>query len=761
MYMKRKTSFAVSRLALASAISSASLFAVPAVAQTADDGADATEDENIIIVTAQRREQDLQKVPAAVTAFSAEQLQGRQISDTNDLQNQIPNVVISTGTGTSSSARIYFRGVGEDESRGAIDPAVGIYIDDVYLGRTVGSLVDLLDIEQVEVLRGPQGTLYGRNTNGGAIKITSVAPQYGETSVAGEVGYGNYDRLHGKATVNLDLGGNGAAARFSGMYKKRDGFFDFNPNDGLADQGINGLGKEEVFAVRAAVRGQMSDRWEAMASIDYTKDKSDPVPSSILPSSDDPTVATDIDGDVFTVEPGQGASCVAAVPQIFQQIGCYTLYDSQVDALGVSIRLKGDYDTFSITSITAFRTLEDELFTHISFPYSQTTDQNQFSQELLVATDFDGPFNFVGGAYYYTEDVDLDTVFFFPTSQNITTESLSFFGQANLEFGGLTLTGGLRYTDETRDFSASSGAPGAATVPFPLVRKVDTSKLTYTGKIGYELTPDVNVYASYSTGFKSPGFSPDCFAAAACFLGVEEEELTTYEIGLRTKFWDNRATFNATYFLNDYSDLQISGTLPNGGFSRANAGEARIQGVELEASFELVDGLNIYAHGSWLDAEYRSLSVFQAGLLTGTNFGTGAPGAACGNVTAAGGSAQFDQQVIDCGLGLQLKNAPEWKGLIGFDYTAAVGDGEMFLGGDAAYESDSFGLVANNPGALIEPGTRLNARIGYRSPGDRYSVTIWGKNLTDRNYWRATTSVNQVYAAPPLTFGIDVGFKFD
>ena len=725
--------------------------------QSATDEAvsDDNADDGIIIVTAQRTAQDLQDVPAAVTALSGAALESRQIADTNDLQNQIPNVVISTGTGTANSARIFFRGIGEDESRGAIDPAVGIYIDNVYLGRTVGSLVDLVDIEQVEVLRGPQGTLYGRNTNGGAIKVSSVRPQLGETSLEGEVSYGSFDRIQGRASANIAAWDTGAF-RISALYRESDGYHTLNPNGDFASLAGTKAGGEDVFAIRGSWYGELSDVWSFLAIVDYTDDGSDPVPSSIIASSDDPSVVTDRDGDIFTVEPAPGVTCSAAVPPGFQPVGCFTDYSSDVEAFGVSYQLTGEYDTFTVSSITAYRTMQDMLSSHISFPYFQETDQNQFSQELLVNTNFAGPFNFVAGAYYYTENAEIAFDFVFPFDMDIETESFALFGQGNVAIGDLTLTGGMRWTTEDRTVVSNVGGPLAA-FGTGIVREFDTSNVTWTAKADYSFTDDILAYVSYSTGFKSPGASPDCFSPLACFAPVNEEELDAIEAGLRTQFADGRATFNITGFYNDYQNLQISGTLPNGAFTRINAGKAEIMGVEIEASVRPTPGLTIYGNASWLDAEYQSLNFNQAGLLSGSS--ATAAGPTCTNADPT--SPNYQQQVIDCALNLSLKNAPEFKALLGFNYEFDVGGGEVFLGGDAAWEDDSFGLVSNTPGALIEPGFRLDARIGWRAPGDRWHVTLWGKNLTDREYFRATTGVNQVYASPPLTVGVDVGFKLD
>ncbi|MEE4207241.1 MAG: TonB-dependent receptor [Erythrobacter sp.] len=726
-----------------------------------DDEDEARRDATAIVVTAQRRAEDLQDVPASVTALGATEIAQRQIEDALDLQAQIPGVVITTGTGTSNSARIFFRGVGEDESRGAVDPAVGIYIDNVYLGRTVGSLVDLLDIEQVEVLRGPQGTLYGRNTNGGAIKFTSVRPQLGETSLSADFGYGNFDRIQARAIANVELADT-LAVRLSGLYRERDGYFTLNPNGDFANLAGTTVGDEEVYAFRGSLYGEMGENWSVLAIFDYTKDASDPTSSSLAAESDNPAITTDRDGDIFTIEPAPGVTCSAATPPGFRPIGCFTDFASDVEAFGASIELNGDYDNFNITSITAFRAMNDDLSSFVGFPFFQRTNQDQFSQELIVNTGIGDLVNLTTGAFYYQESVDLDYDFIFPFANDVETESFALFGQAELYLtDAFTVTGGLRWTTEDRDFVGNAGGPLAA-FGSNITGSADTDNITWTVKADYALSEDILLYASYATGFKSPGFSSDCFNPLACFAQVEEERLDSIEGGIRTQFWDNRITLNATAFYNDYRDLQINGTLPNGAFTRINANEARIQGAEIEGRIEAVDGLTIYGNASFLDAEYQDLTFDQAALIS--NSTNTAAGLACTGVTATPGTPAYQGEIIDCALGLELKNAPEFKGLIGFIYEFDVGNGEVFFGSDLAYETDTFGLVANVPGTEQSPGTRIDARVGYR--GERWRVTLWGKNLTDRDYFRAQTfnvptRQNQVFAAPPLTFGVDVGFTFD
>lgn len=696
---------------------------------------------DVVTVTAQRREQNLQNVPVAVTALSSAQLADRQITDVNDIAAQIPNAVIVTGGGTSSSARVYFRGIGEDESRGAVDPAVGIYLDGIYLGRTVGSLVDLVDAERVEVLRGPQGTLYGRNTNGGAIKLVSVQPQ-DENEADLSAGIGNYGSFNFKGMGNLAIGEN-TALRVSGLYKERDGLFELNPNGAAAGLARDNIGKEEVAAARVALKHQFNDSWSVLFSADHTSDKSDPLPSTIITSNDDASVATDADNDLFTIEPVPGATCSPA-PQAFQQVGCFAGFRSEVEVSGASLKIDGEFGDYDFSSLTGYRVMKDDLASHIGFPFAQETDQSQLSQEFTLSSVFDGPFNYMAGVFFYDEEVTLDSVFFFPFSVGVDTQSAAIFSQGTFEAtDALTFTGGVRFTQEKRDVTGTSGAPGAAGVTFPVVLESDEGNFTYSAKASYQVSDDVMIYASIGNGFKSAGVSPDCFAGAACFLPVTQEDLLSWETGLRSDLFDGSVRLNLTYFNNKYEDLQFSATVPGRGFTRSNVSAADIQGLELETSWNATSDLEFYMNASWLDAEYSGLTLADAGTITN-----------------GGASCPMGVATIACAEGLSLKNAPENKVTGGFDYTIPAWSGEVKFGGDVAYESESFALIANNPGSLIEPGTRVNARVAYQPYDKGWRVSLWGKNLTDKEFYRSAASVNHVYPELPLTWGVDFGVSF-
>lgn len=716
-------------------IGGATVPAMMAAASPAAFAQDENADEDAIVVTAQRRAADLQDVPTAVTAISSDEIVEQNIFDVSDLQYQVPNISIAAGTGTANSARIFLRGVGEDESRGAVDPAVAIYVDGIYIGRNVGALFDIVDLERIEVLRGPQGTLYGRNASGGAIKLESRKPQFENEGSLG-VTVGNEGRLDVRGIGNIAFSDR-TALRVSGLYRERDGFWDLNPNGNVADEGGE-VGALDLGAVRASLRHVFNEDWEVQIIGDYTDDQSDPIPASRAP-------AVDTDGDVFTIEPPAGVTCPAPPGLSFlQPTGCFTDFSSEVQTGGASVNLSGKFGSFDFVSLTGYRFMQDELSSVVSIPFGQDTDQDQFSQEFLLTSNFDGPFNFVTGLYYFQEDVELDVSFVALTQIETDTEAYAAFGHGTYDFTPfLTLTAGVRYTSEDKTFNGI-GLIGTRDDEQTFVNTL------YNVGLDYDITDNVMAYVSYATGFKSGGWSPDCFAGGiGCFRPVEEEEVATTEVGLRSQFFDNRLTFNASYFFNVYEGLQIGATVPDvGGFTRFNVDETEIQGFEIETSLLVTDSFTLYGNLGLLDAEYTEVTPFQAGGLTNS-------GAVC-----PGGVA-----TVECALGLDLKNAPEYKGLVGgqYEYQLANG-GNLFFNLSASFEDESWSLVANAPPAtLTDPGTLVDARVAYTAPSGRWTLAAWGTNLSDREIWRAATSTTaggDVYASPPRQFGIDLDVRF-
>ncbi len=725
------------------ALAVATAWSMPAIAQDDDENAADARRLGTVLVEAQRVEENLQTVPVAVTALSTEQLEDKQVLNVRDLAAQVPNINIATNTGTASAARIYLRGVGEDESRGAVDQAVGIYVDGVYIGRSVGSLFDVVDLESIEVLRGPQGTLYGRNTIGGAIKLNSVRPQFEESSEF-RTTIGNEGRLDFRATANFQIG-DSTAFRITGSKRDRDGFHDVIPNGALTGMGRENVGKQDTIAVRASLLHEFNSDWNILVAADHTNDRSDPLPDSIAPGND-------ADNDIFTIEPLPGNTCAVGDTGF----GCFTGYQNELQSSGVSARIEGVINGMDFTSISAFRKLDDELAARVGAPYFQETDQDQFSQEFTLGQSDQGNLDWLIGAYYFEEDLKLDTVFFLPFSVASTTESLAVFGQATYSITDqLSLTGGVRYTDETKDFD------GDGFGVFSRVDSADFENVSFTLGGEYAFNDDILAYGKYSTGFKSGGWSPDAFSPTAVFLPVDEETLDSFEIGLKSEFSD-AFRLNAAAFFNKYEGLQIGATVPGLGFTRFNVDETEIMGLEFEGIWQVTDSFQINGNLGLLDAEYTSVIGDQGGGLT--NSGAGCPAGSLpvlGATPTAAEEEALREALNQCALGLDLKSAPDYKATLGALYTQSVFNGDLIVSGDVSFEDDSWSLAANSPPhALIDVPTLFNARIKYQDEGG-WSVALWGKNLTDEEYYRASTASSfTTYASEPLTYGIDLGVKF-
>lgn len=709
----------------------AGLGAAPALAQAgADEDARRL---GAVTVTAQRVEENLQDVPVAVTALNAEALEDKQVADLLDLQAQVPNINMATNTGTANAARIFLRGVGEDESRGAVDQAVGIYVDGVYVGRSVGSLFDVVDLSSIEVLRGPQGTLYGRNTIGGAIKLTSVRPQF-ENSGDVRATVGNQGRYDLRGTGNLQLAPT-TAVRFTGLLRERDGFFDLNPNGARSAEGREDLGRLHIFAARASLYTEFSPDWSLLVAVDQSLDRSDPIPDSAAPGND-------ADNNIFTIEPIGATVCGPTTTAL----GCFTAYDQRAQSRGVSATLEGAFGGLDFTSISGYRELEDRLVTRIGLPFRQETDQSQFSQEFTLGQSGEGALDWLVGAYYFTEDLALDSVFAFPFEIDTSTDSVALFGQATYALtDALGLTGGLRYTDESKDFAGAN-----RTLPFSRTDTADFENVSYTIGADYRFSEEMLGYLKYSTGFKSGGWSPDAFSGTAVFLPVEEETLSSVEAGIKSDLFNNTVRLNAAAFFNQYEGLQIGATVPGVGFTRFNVDETEIMGLEVEGVWQVTQNLQLNGNLGLLSAEYTAVNGDQARGLT--NNGAGCP---------AGTVAANNPQIIACALGLELKNAPEYKATIGALYQVPFAGGELVFSGDVSFEDDTWSLVANSPAhALIDVPTLANARVRYVSDAG-WTVAVWGKNLTDEEYYRASSAGSfTTYASEPLTFGVDLGYKF-
>jgi len=712
------------------AVIAMAVFAVGGSNALAQSGATSLEE---VIVTAQRREESLQDVPGAVSALTELDLERKQIGNVLDLQSSIPNISISQNTGTPSGARIYLRGIGEDESRATVEPAVSMYVDGVFIGRQIGSLFDLLDIERIEVLRGPQGTLYGRNTNGGAIKIISKKPDTSGSSLKAKLTAGEEGRYDGVIAANWAISEN-SALRFSVMQRTRDGLFETSDGEEV--------GEWDLSAVRAAYRYTAGD-WDVLLSFDAVRDDSDPRPFARTEEVD----ATVDDGNVYTLT-GNGDS---------------DRYGSEVEQDGLALTISYQWGDYDISSISSYRTLEDELASIIGTPYDQETDQSQFSQEFQITSNLDGPFNWVAGFFYYQEDIDLDYIFVFVpnvleahTALEVDTTAWALYGQGYYDFSdNLRLTLGVRYTDEEKDFEGrnlDSSLPAFGfTIPTDILRD-DSEDWTNTDvkiALSWNVQDNITLYGSYTTGFRSGAWSPDGLSESALFIPVEDEQVDAYELGIRSDWLDNRLRANLTVFFNEYEDYQQSGTTDMG-FTRYAVDEVETSGAELELTMLPLPGLEVSLNVGYLDGEYTDVSSNAARGLTGVTLEDPTDAA---EVAARIALAESND----------LKNAPEWNAGLTAIYTLSLQNG-MYLsfGTDLAYEKESFNLAANPEELKRDDTFIVNARIALGDEAGGWEVALWGKNLDDEIYYPAAVSGGGggVFPADPKLWGLDLTLNF-
>jgi iron complex outermembrane receptor protein len=755
------------------------LTALPAFAQdettptetvdtSADDGAE-------IVVTARKREERLLDVPVAVSAYSADTLTKMQATDLSGIQGTAPNVNLVQGRGSASNANIFIRGIGQPDALQTFDPAVGVYVDGVYISRIQGALFNLFDVERIEVLRGPQGTLYGKNTIGGAVSVVSKKPNTQELRAAGSFTYGSYNQLLGNAYVSVPLIEDKLALSVAGVYDKRDG----TVTDPLTGRKFN---DRDTGTARAILRATPSDSIELILSGDYTRQRS----SASLGYATAPLVGL-LGFPVLKGAYPYGKYDYKASSSLAPGQG------QRLDHWGTSFTANIDLsDTLSLTSITAYRKLSPDYYIDFDATELEVADalvsvrQKQFSQELQLKYEGD-KLHGVFGLYYLNEKItshqesyDDYLVFFTPAGPPLPftryiddaqkVSSYAAFGQLTYDFTDqLSLTGGLRYTKERKEYHRSTytvlgGAasapyvfPNSLPAPFNTLDHVNFDAWTPSATLSFKPTPNDMIYVSAARGFKSGGFNGRVNALTdvqQVINGVvtivpyfKPETVWTYETGYKGSFANGLVTLAADVFYSDYKDFQArvggaGGGLAAGSFPVVNAGKLRIWGVELEATVKPAPDWNLRTSFGYLSAEYKEF-----------NDGRRAPAYSC-NPTG---------KAITC----EPAFAPPITFSAGTDYTIHVGEGGVTLGGDAKFIDKHFLSVDNRSPGLVENGYWLvNAYVQYTAPGGKYYLRGGVKNLTKSIYktdgqeFSSVGNIQTAYYGDPRTFSVTAGFKF-
>lgn len=687
-----------------------------------------------IVITSERRVSTVQDTPLAVSAFDDGMLAEQGVSTIQDLAKLAPGLVV--GGNAAFEFPISIRGISAAVAGVGADSPTAVYVDGVYMGRPAAAIFQLADVDRIEVLRGPQGTLYGRNAVGGAISIYSQSPS-DEFEMFGAASYSDLQEVEVKSSISGPLSDT-LRYRISGSYRNTD---DWASNT----DGRNVLGGEAA-SLRGALLFEPNGNFNLTLRADFN-DMVDPLGSKTLGANGQ---GFDADFDTFT------ASEISFGDREFW---------------GMSAEANMTFSDYTLTSITAYRE-SDHIYqwdpdgTTNRFTRSgQLETQDQFSQELRLSSPGGENFDWILGLYYFNENASQNFyVDVFAAGINVarfstnTTRSYAAFSHMDWHINPeLTMTIGLRYTHEEKDFGFSQEVNPitVGTVFDPLVRfpqqnpyqEFDDSFGAFTPKIGLTWRPEDNLmfYASYSEGFKSGGFN---------FLRPDEafdpETVTSYEIGAKTDIFDNRVRLNVSGFYYDYQDLQVRVPGPVGVIFIQNASDAEVYGTEIEMQIAASENFHITASTALLfEAQYTN--YVQAG---GEISSAGCPGGI------------FNPADLSCDLsGNRLNRAPSATFSIAAEYDIPLDSGAVVTPMMTFnYESTAFYTEQNEVLAGHDGWHSLDARISYTDPDELYTIAIFGRNLTDNRYVQHTIpiTVNNVATATnyPRTFGAQVSFNF-
>ena len=755
--MKRFGDGARLALLLATVASAPFALCAPAMAQDNSAAAASADDSDQIVVTARRTEERLQDVPASVTAFSQDRLDQIGATDTTGLQGAVPNLNIVQGRGSSNATNIYIRGVGQPDALQTFDPAVGFYVDGVYYSRIRGTQLELLDISQVEVLRGPQGTLWGKNTVGGALNIVTRRPDQDFRAEAQVTG-GSYDLMSGRLSISGPLSNNFAVgATVFGI--SRDGYVT-NPVTG------------EDYNDRHAWGARAQAAWDVNPnlSVDFSADYQQEDNAMTMGQPTSPIVsfagATLYSPPTPLPEFDYHAVATPGLPNSSDLI-------HQGESVRVSYHASPEW---TINSITAHRSLHYNDYIDIDATQFQVgdvfvgVDQSQVSQELQAIYQSQA-LTMVTGLYYLREHVtshqeayadDLVNGYFGLTGftrtidDDLVTESKAAYANATYALTPQwNLSLGARYTveDKTYDRSTSTFYSNPffnGTFPFAVEQGWDN--WSFMASTDYRFNDNILAYARFSQGFMSGGFNGRANNAGE-EAPYNPETVDSYEIGFKTQWFDNRLIANFALFDNNFQDFQarVSGTvidpvtmLPTPSLTVINAGELDIRGAELELSYHPIEALHLDAQIGYLDASY--------GEFLDARF----------NGPIYGGSRAFQDPAF----------SPEWTIRLGGSYEWRLPTGSLVLDGDANYRSRMALAIDNTttptilqpvvselPGMFQDDYWLFNASLTWNI-NDHYSLAIQGRNLSDEVYrtdaqeFSSVGGIRTVYYGAPRTVNV-------
>jgi iron complex outermembrane receptor protein len=758
-----------------------------------------------VIVTAERRSESLQRTPLSILAFSGASLERANIRNVEELQNFLPNVSIGGSVPVGNSAPNFsIRGIGQTSGRANNEKGVGLYVDEIYYPRSTGAILNLLDVERIEVLRGPQGTLFGRNTTGGAIRyITRKPTDEFEARLTGT--WGSEDRTDVEGLINVPLGEK-AAFRGQAAYFKRDGYVDIIGTDDT-------LGDQEDYAVRGTLRLEPTENLTVDFTAAYTENKSAGSPnvikalglvqpngfpigpvaaySAYLTSIGQPPVTVNDprfvspDGysvfdtcilDLVTPDPARFGNApnllTNALPR--EQL-CNNGRSTENTFASIDLNWELS-DTLAIRSLSGYNDgtdIDQSDYGQVGAQTNRTVNEMEsFSQELQLLGDHER-FKWVVGLYYFHEtpaekryNRELTRALppprpavccvGFDANVQLETDSYAAFGQGTLSITDKArITAGLRYSYDEKSVNISK--VGIFTPPLPPGGSPQSNEdnwdaLDYRLTLDYQWTDALMTYATVSKGFKSGGFNIDITQVGAAppqVTSFDPETVENFELGLRSQFLDDRLTANLTGFYMKYDDLVVQ----LADFSRGalqvlflNAGKLDVYGFESELSAAVTDGLRLNASVGYTRIDYVDLADNSPLFIASTCLG--------GPLTDERCTAQT------------LARSPEWTYTAGANYSHALGTGTVTLSANYSYKDEQFSNNSTSNSVLLPSYSIANVRLEYDS-GKFWKVALFGTNVLDEEY--ITTGTNgtgnvlgtlSVSPGAPAEYGVAATLSF-
>jgi len=753
------------------------VLALAMACQTAQAQAGATPEQeanttiqDVIVVTARRIEENVQTVPVSITALSGAALERQGARVVADLQTQVPNLTLQTHPSEPQALAVTIRGQKQNDIVPTVDPSVGIYVDGVYLPRTVGLRGGLVDVDRVEVLRGPQGTLYGRNTTGGAISLYTKNPTDAfEGMVSGT--YGNYDYAKLTGMLNAPLA-QGLSLRIAGEYTRHDGY----GRDGEGRE----LASEDGYYIRGKLKAELTDNITAIISASHENNDSGggiwKITGVGATTPEIPVGLLEVAGELgLSLAPANVAqSAAAARAALLGYVGgnpyrtdgtfpSFSKFRRSTAGLDLNFELSDDIRLRSITGYQDYRRLNAADFDGTPFNIIEAetlTRDKYFSQELQLLGG-DEHFNWVLGAYYGREKaLEIITNVSVPllnpaapsvNRADIVNQSEAVFAQANWEFvPKVRLTLGARYSWDQRDNLLNNRTAAGCVIPAPGVTRTPTlgpsqcprafdvkfNDPSWLVSFDYRPTQNTLFYAKVARGYRTGGINKLGANTVETFGAFDPESVTEYEAGLKTELFDSILRFNLSAYYDDYKNIQRSVTVPTLSGTPAilvsNAARGRIQGFEAETTLRITPEFRLNGSAGLTDAKYKTF-IDLTGDRSNEPFST-----------------------------------PKWTGSVSAFYENHIGPGKLNVNLDYHWQSK----------AILEPTAiqkdtvtqkaygLLNGRIGYELMDRGVNLALFGRNLTDKAFYSSgatyetSLGINRLVTGEPRTYGIEVTKRF-